>query len=202
MARFNEFEELAGKLHVVSLADVRKFIPGLRQETLYRWHKTGKIVIIAPGYYSLSGALKSETDLFVAANRIYSPSFISLHTALEFYGLIPETVLTITSVSTRKTRNINSSSGRFLYRSVKPEFYFGYKVVSQGGSTFLIAEPERALVDLLYLRKDLSDAGELAELRIDRDNFRKLDTDKLQEMAAGFSRDPKTAISALAGGGA
>ncbi len=189
MARFHEFEKLAGKLNVVTLTDLKRFIPGLRQETVYRWHRAGKIIIVAPGCYALSDGMKSEFDLFAAANRVYSPSFISLQTALGFHGLIPESVLTITSVSTRKTRDINSPAGRFLYRSVKPEFYFGYQVCTREDSTFLMAEPERALVDLLYLKKDLSDTGELAELRIDKDSLRKLSTEKLQEIAERFSKN-------------
>ena len=46
----------------------------------------------------------------MVANKIYSPSYISLETALSYYGLIPESVYALTSVSTRKTISFNKAS--------------------------------------------------------------------------------------------
>ena len=65
------------------------------------------------------------------ANRIYEPSCISRESALAYYLVIPEPVLGVTSVSSRKTRQFDSEWGRFSYRSIKPTLMYGYRVVVQ-----------------------------------------------------------------------
>ena len=186
--RLNEFAELAKKLPVVSLADLRSTMPGLRQETLSRWNRSGKIVLVAPGYYVLPNEIGDETDLFAIACRMYTPSFVSLESALSFYGIIPETLLSVTSVCTRKTRRINSSLGRFIYRSIQPEYFFGYEAKRGRKHRFLMASPERAVVDMLYLRRDISSAEDMLELRFDAETFNGLDSMKILDLADRFNK--------------
>jgi len=185
MARFSEFAALSERLPVVSLADLVTAMPGLRRETLYRWHRAGKIMIVAPGFYILSGSIQSEQHMFAVANRIYRPSFVSLESALAYHGLIPEVALTVTSVTTGKTRTVSSPAGEFLYRTVKPERWFGYRVNSGMRHSFLMASPERAVADMLYLRKDLETPEDFMELRLDPDAFEKL-AKNLPEMAEKY----------------
>ena len=186
--RLNEFAELAKKLPVVSLADIRSTMPGLRQETLSRWNRSGKIIMVAPGYYVLPEETGDETDLFAIAGRIYTPSFVSLESALSFHGLIPETVLAITSVCTRKTRRINSSLCTFIYRSIKPKYFFGYEAKTGSNHRFLMASPERAVVDLFYFRRDICSAQDMLELRFDTETFNELNPMKILNMAERFSK--------------
>lgn len=186
--RLHEFAELARKLPVVSLADLRSTIPGLRQETLSRWNRSGKIIIVAPGYYVLSGETINETDLFAIAGRVYTPSFVSLESALAFYGLIPETVLSVTSVCTRKTRRINSPLCTFIYRSLQPQFFFGYEVKTGRNHRYLMASPERAVVDLLYLRRDISSVEDMLALRFDTETFNGLNSMKILNLAERFNK--------------
>lgn len=186
--RLNEFAELAKKLPVVSLADIRSTMPGLRQETLSRWNRSGKIIMLASGYYVLSDEISDETDLFAIAGRMYTPSFVSLESALSFHGLIPETVLSVTSVCTRKTRRINSPLCTFIYRSIQPEYFFGYEAKKGRKHTFLMASPERAIVDLLYLRRDISSAGDMLELRFDTEIFSCLDQMEILDIAERFNK--------------
>ena len=186
--RLNKFAELAKKLPVVSLADVRSIIPGLRQETLSRWNRSGKIIMVAPGFYVLPVETNDETDLFAIAGRMYTPSFVSLESALSFYGLIPETVLSVTSVCTRKTRRINSPLCTFIYRSVQPEFFFGYEAKKGRKHRFLMASPERAIVDLLYLRRDISSSEDMLELRFDAETFNGLDPMEILDIADRFNK--------------
>ncbi len=184
----NEFAELAKKLPVVSLADIRSTMPGLRQETLSRWNRSGKIIMVAPGYYVLPDETTDETDLFSIAGRLYTPSFVSLESALSFYRLIPDTVLSVTSVCTRKTRRINSPLCTFIYRSIQPQFFFGYEAKIGRNYSFLMASPERAVVDLLYLRRDISSAEDMRELRFDSEIFNELDPMKILDMAERFNK--------------
>ena len=69
--------------------------------------------------------------LFMLANRIYQPSYISRESALAHYLVIPESVLGVTSVSSRKTRQFETQWGRLTYRSIKPGLMFGYRVVEK-----------------------------------------------------------------------
>lgn len=188
MARFQEFREFAEKLPVVSLADIATALPGLRRETLYRWRSRGYIRMAAPGFYVLAGSIDSEQDLFAIANRLYTPSFVSLESALAWHGLIPETPLAVTSVTTRKTRTISSEIGEFIYRTVKPGYWFGYTVEETPHGKFMLAQPQRALVDLLYMRKDLRTPGDFAELRLS-DEISGAIAEDLLEMAGRFDSD-------------
>ncbi|MBN2859038.1 MAG: hypothetical protein JXK93_02095 [Sphaerochaetaceae bacterium] len=180
MARFQEFRRLAEKLPVVSLADLETVLPGLRRETLYRWRKSGYINMVAPGFYVLADSIKTEQDLFAIASRLYTPSFVSLESALAWYGLIPETPLAVTSVTTRKTRTVSSEIGEFIYRTVKPACWFGYSIEETQSGKFMIARPERAITDLLYLRRDLKTPGHFIELRLNEERLGPITGDLLE----------------------
>lgn len=104
------------------------------------------------------------------ANRIYMPSYISLHSALSFYGMIPEETVQLTSVTTLKTAKFENAFGTFHYQNVKTPLYFGYEIKTmQNGRGLLFATPEKALLDLLYLSPYYKTEQEMAELRLDED---------------------------------
>lgn len=84
------------------------------------------------------------------ANRLYTPSYISFEYALSRYGIIPESVYTITSATTRITREFVVNNKSFTYSHIKKQAYRGYKTEKIGGMTVLMAEPEKALADYLY----------------------------------------------------
>lgn len=86
------------------------------------------------------------------ANQLVSPSYLSTEYALFFYGLIPEKVEDITSVTTKKTTLIRNSFGVFRYQHLNTKCFLGFEQVEEkGGFSFLIATPEKAIVDFLYL---------------------------------------------------
>lgn len=104
------------------------------------------------------------------ANRIYRPSYISLHTAWSYYGMIPEAVLQITSVSPLKTASFSNSIAQYSYKSIKSELIFGYRIISiSDGRTLQIAAPEKALLDLLYLYPEYNTLQQIENLRLDED---------------------------------
>jgi predicted transcriptional regulator of viral defense system len=127
------------------------------------------------------------------AGRIYSPSYISLHTALSIYGMIPEAVTQITSVTTLKTASFENALGQYSYKTVKPQMFWGYKPMEmrsadgQVGQTWFLAHPEKALLDLLYLYPFYNSEEELLQLRLDEDfMMEELNKDRLEEYLLRF----------------
>lgn len=103
------------------------------------------------------------------ANRLYAPSYISFEYALSRYGAIPETVYTITSATTRITREFIVNNKCFTYSHIKKQAYRGYKTEKIDGMTILIAEPEKAFVDYLYFvdlkRKNINERFNIRGLK-------------------------------------
>lgn len=87
----------------------------------------------------------TPTD-FEIANYIYNPSYISLESALSYYGILSQFSYTITSITTKKPNLYEISEKEFKYSKVKSDFFNGYKMVDG----FLIATPEKALFDSIY----------------------------------------------------
>jgi hypothetical protein len=84
--------------------------------------------------------------------------------------MIPESVVQITSVTSRKTATFSNAVGEFSYKTVKPDLMFGYDIKPMAeGHSFLLAKPEKALIDLLYLYPFYNTKSEIEELRLDMD---------------------------------
>lgn len=125
---------------------------------LARFVRAGALVRLRRGLYEFPHA---KIDELVLANFIYRPSYISLESALNYYGIIPDVVQNITSVSPVTTRTFRTSHGVFIYSKIAKELYFGWQTVKDSKSdfNFLIAEAEKALLDYVYIRRirDLTD---------------------------------------------
>ena len=125
-----------------------------------------------------------------AANLIYGPSYISLQFALSFHGLIPETAVQVTSVTFKKTRRYHTPLGDFIYRSVSFKYY-PYGILRQGealGAPYLIACPEKAVMDMLYFAADLRSMRDvqsylLDDLRLEEQSLRDFDPAVISEIA-------------------
>ena len=120
---------------------------------LVNWKKKGLVVQLRKGLYILGKEDREiEPSLFYLANQIFIPSYVSLESAFAFYGLIPEFVAQNTSVTTRKTSKFQNKLGVFSYQHLKPECYLGFDAIKdENGLSVLIAKPEKAIVDFLYL---------------------------------------------------
>ena len=84
--------------------------------------------------------------------------------------MIPEAVVQITSVTSLKTTNFSNDFGEYEYKTLKEDLMFGYglKPIADG-RTLQIAQPEKALLDLLYLFPFYNSEQELENLRLDQD---------------------------------
>ncbi|MDO8514958.1 MAG: hypothetical protein Q7S14_00520 [bacterium] len=85
---------------------------------------------------------------FFVANSLVSPSYISLETALNYYGILPQFPYPITSVTIKRNTTINFDNREFIFRRMTNNFYFGFVKLDD----FLIATPEKAVLDLLYFK--------------------------------------------------
>jgi predicted transcriptional regulator of viral defense system len=97
--------------------------PQMDKNTIGRWVKRGLLIKLRNGLYTFPEIVSKPNFTFFAANRMYLPSYISTFTALSFFGLIPESVANITSVSTRKTATSfeNSLLVVFKYHSINAQ---------------------------------------------------------------------------------
>jgi len=172
-----------------SINQVYAWQPNFDRNNFVRWTKNGLLMRLRQGYYTFPEyRSKPDFDLYFA-NRIYRPSYVSLHTALAFYGMIPEAVVQVTSVTSLKTSNFSNDFGEFSYKSLRDELMFGYDLKPfADGRTLQLAKPEKALLDLLYLYPFYNTKQELEELRLDADFMQDdLDLKLLKDYTLQFS---------------
>jgi len=112
-----------------------------------RHTKTGLFIKVKNGMYIFT---ENKPPQFFIANKLYQPSYISFETALSYYGIIPETIYTVFSATTKPSREFEVVNKVFNFHRIKKEFFFGYRPQKIEGITVLIAEPEKALADYLY----------------------------------------------------
>ncbi len=188
--RYEEaFPVLEGSgMGIFSLGDLRTLMPGVTGPALVkavqRWKKRGRIAALKNGLYELLYPRDRMIPDLHVANRLYPPSYVSLETALSVYSLIPEVAQSVMSVTTKPTRRFRNRHGSFVYRTLKPFLFRGYLVRKEGGFKMLVAEPEKALADYLYLKYYRRKTMDLGGERIDWKSVRKLDRGKL----AGYFR--------------
>lgn len=116
--------------------------------------KKGIIIRVKKGLYIFGEEFrKGPYSQEILANLMYGPSYISLEYALQYHGLIPERVEAVTSVTTGRSRRFASPVGLFTYRSIPLQaFRTGMDRIEIGeGRAFLIAVPEKALADKIYI---------------------------------------------------
>lgn len=167
---FLTFKDLMHPMGCFNVNQVLLWEKDFDRNNLTRWCKKGLLVKLRNQFYTFPEYQQMPDFARYVANRIYMPSYISLHSALAFYGMIPEEVVQQTSVTTLKTAKFDNSFGTFIYQNVKPALYFGYMIKTmQNGFGLLFATPEKALLDLLYLNPYYNSEQDMAELRLDED---------------------------------
>jgi len=129
----------------------------------------------------------SSIDGFLLASYIYGPSYLSFEYALSYHNIIPERVVVYTNATfnKRKSKSYQNQFGLYTYRDVpNAAFSFSVKAHEENGYAYLIASPEKALCDLLYIRKPVTSMKELKmvlfeDLRINKDMFDQLNFDEI-----------------------
>lgn len=152
--------------------------PNTLKLQLHNWVKSNDLVAIKRGLYAFSD---KRIDKVEVARNLYSPCYVSLESALNIYGLIPDVPFSMTLVTPKATRKFNTPYGQFVYRKLKKKAFFGFDPKT------LIAEKEKALVDYLYLngRRLLPRVDFWEELRLQ--NLSEVDFDKALKYAQRFN---------------
>lgn len=147
--------------------------------------KAGEIIRLKRGLYVVNPSENNEIlSLELIANHIYGPSYVSRETALRYYGLIPEAVYLVRSMTTKHTRSFKNSLGQFEYTECDSNYFsIGIRNEVVDNISFLIASPEKALCDKILCTKGLS-------LRYRKEILAYLDEDIRLDMDAFASFDP------------
>ncbi len=153
--------------------------PEVLRAQISRWRKQGKLLELKKGYFVLPVEIAEPPDLLFLSAQMLFPSYISLESALLFYGvpLIPRK--RTTAVTTRKTRTYKTPLGEFVYQKIKRDLFFDIGWKENRGMGFFIATPEKALLDLIYL------GGESVEPEV-RKAKAVVDRSRLLEIARRF----------------
>jgi len=162
--------------------------PSFEKNNLTRWVKQNLLVKLRNSWYSFPDYVNMSNIQYFVSNKIYSPSYISLHSALAFYGIIPEAIVQTTAVSSLKKANFENNFGSFSYQQILPKLMFGneQKTFLNKHSLFF-ATPEKAILDLLYLYPQYNSEQEIIELRFDEEFMQEeLNVERLNEFTEKF----------------
>lgn len=190
--KYREFKNKINNFPVFASSFSGFFEPNAQalRNQISKWKKQGLILQLKRGLYILNENDRKITPSRVfLANQLYAPSYISTEFALMFYDLIPERVVDVTSVTSRKTKNFKNSFGFFVYQHLSAHCFEGF--VSQkdeNNFAFFIAIPEKAIVDFIYFnlaRIELNQADIFKE-SFRFQNLTALDTSKMLELATLF----------------
>jgi predicted transcriptional regulator of viral defense system len=128
--------------------------------------KKGFFVKLRNGFYAFKNHFPSEVEI---ANQIYSPSYLSLEYAMAYYNIIPDTVYSVTSITTKITREFVINGISYNYSKIKKSAFTGYVKKDINGETALIADPEKTFIDYLYFvslgKKSIYDRIEIKNLK-------------------------------------
>jgi len=143
--------------------------PAAVRRQLDRWVKSGKIIQLRREVYQLAPPyLQSPPHPFLIANFLRRSSYVSLQSALSYYGMIPEHVPVVTSVTGDRSEEVKTPGGRFIFRHVQKRLFFGLMEKELAPEQrVVIATPQKALADLLYLTPGSDHSGYLEELRLE-----------------------------------
>ncbi len=149
-----------------------------------------QIIRLKRGLYVCSPEITGKTlSAELIANHLYAPSYISMLSALRYYGLIPEAVFTMQSMTLKHSRDFDTSLGRFEYTNLsKAAFSVGLTIIQKEGYAFVMATPEKALCDLIANSTNLNlrylKEAEIyleEDLRMEWESFKQMDAEIFEE---------------------
>ena len=152
--------------------------------------KQGFIIRLKRGLYVANPKHSGKTlSSELIANHLYTPSYISMSTALRYYGLIPEAVYVHQSMTVKHSRCFQTPVGNYDYKYIsRKAFPIGVRSMYKDNYAFLIASPEKALCDLIansskVILRYMKDVEAYLEqdIRMDMDEFYNMDANIFEE---------------------
>jgi predicted transcriptional regulator of viral defense system len=181
---FALFQAAFRDLPVIPLQEIRLRFPDMHRSRLSEWQRRGLLLKVRNGFYRLADRPMTEHERWAIANAIYTPSYVSLRTALAFHGFIPEGVFHVESVTTSKTKRFTFNGTDYSYRNMRPDFYYGYRFIEQNGVRVMMAAPEKSLLDLLYLEPDVDGPDAFEAWRLNADEiYARIDPARMDDFA-------------------
>lgn len=167
---FNQLLEIVGNepLFETSLLLAGNVNPRDIRRQLSRWSTAEKIYQLRRGLYALAPPYqKVIPHPFLIANRLVHGSYVSLQSALAYYGMIPENVPVTTSVTTDRPGTFSTPLGMYHFRHMQTDWFHDFHYIELGNDQrAFIATPEKALLDLVYLESGSDTKVYLEELRL------------------------------------
>lgn len=163
-----EFEQQFSPYQIFSLKEIEKRNPGFNRMNLVNWQRKGYVQKLRNGWYRFNSETANEQMLYLVANKIYSPSYVSFETAFSYYGIIPEGVFSIISATSQKTADFTNELGTFNYTSLKANLMFGYDLVRFRNQSFKMAQLEKSILDYIYIHHNLTAIDDFADLRLNK----------------------------------
>jgi predicted transcriptional regulator of viral defense system len=147
-----------------SLADLGKVLGQQRPSlyvTLNRLVKSGVLLRLRRGVYQV---IMRAPDLPRIANQLVYPSYLSFESALSRDGILSQVPYALTFATPRRSQRLLLGDTSVEFRQLKEELYFGFTL--QAG--LYLAEPEKALLDQLYMVTRGLSSQDLGELDLSR----------------------------------
>jgi len=145
-----------------SIFDLEKIL-GLKKNSLYvtlnRLVKNGVLIRLKRGVYQPEF---KEPELEKTAGELYYPSYLSFESALSRYGILSQIPYALIFATTKKSKKIYLMGTEIEYRQLKKDYFFGY-ILNNG---VYIAEPEKALLDHLYMISRGKASNNISELSL------------------------------------
>jgi len=170
------------KVSLFGINDAKKVFAISKDNTVYkllqRLEKKNIIKRIENGKYLFSF---TEVSDFEIANFLFSPSYISLESALSFYGILSQFPYTITSVTSKKSKRVVYEDKEYEFVHIESKYFYGFLKKDR----FLIASPEKALIDMLYFM-----AKKLRSIPMEELDLSKINKKYLVNMAKKYDYIP------------
>lgn len=176
----------------VTTSTLESFFPYLKggNQKIRGLEKNGEIIRLKRGLYVVSPEITGKalsTELI--ANHLYAPSYVSMSSALRYYGLIPEAVYTVQSMTIKHSRDFDTPLGRYEYTYLSREtFSVGLTGIRENSYAFVMATPEKALCDLIagspgvnlrYLKD--AEVYLKEDIRMEMEEFKQMNPDIFEE---------------------
>lgn len=148
------------KLPFFRMSHFEVFFPRLKKPSIYqkisRLLKKGEIIKLKKGFYvTKEYKEKHSSDVnyfYYLANILRYPSYVSGAYVLSGHDILTEAVYPITSVTLKTTRRYTNNIGEFVYSSISPKLYAGYRRLFYKDEPVYVASLAKALFDYLYIK--------------------------------------------------